>query len=146
MNLEQLKYELTNKTVEELAKIQEECMITIRPCLVALTEKVEIDVSKSFFLFCMSCVGCDKVVSVNEYNLIRHFIKINVTQNEVQKYVDDLLKTNALVNFSKELVCLVHQVSNDGYEEIIKFAMCFLLSDEFNDEKQAFLESIAIIN
>ena len=54
MDLEQIKSELSNKTVEELAKIQEECMLTIRPCLVALTEKVEIDVSKSFFLFCMS--------------------------------------------------------------------------------------------
>lgn len=146
MDLEQIKSELSNKTIEELAKTQEECMLTIRPCLVALTEKVEIDVSKSFFLFCMSCVGCDKVVSINEYNLIKHFIKVDVTQNDVQQYVDELLNTNALINFSKELVSLVRQVSNEGYEEIIKFAVCFLLSDEFNDDKQAFLESIANIN
>lgn len=145
MNFNVLKEELTNKNIEELMDIQQVSLLTIRPCLVALSKNANVDVNKSFFLFCMSCVGCDKIVSLNEYQLIKKFINIDVTISQVQAYVNELLN-NRLLDFAYELVTSINNISNEGKEELIRFACCFLVSDEFNQEKEAFLNKLISVH
>ena len=142
MDYKLFQEKIKDSSIDELMNIQQECLLTIRPSLVAISKKVEIDINKSFFLFCMSCVICDNFVSDNEYLLIKKFIKINVSKSEVQDYATELNKDNHLLDFSKELVNLVGQVTKEGKEELIKFAICFLCADGLSEEKNNFLNQL----
>ena len=145
MDYNLLKEQLATKSVEELMEIQQEALLTIRPCLVALNKSANVDVNKGFFLFCMACVGCDKKVDENEYQLIKKFININVTISQVQEYVNELLN-NKLLDFAYELTTSIKNISNEGKEELIRFACCFLISDKFNQDKEEFLNKLINIH
>ena len=47
MNYNLLKEQLATKSVEELMDIQQEALLTIRPCLVALNKSANVDVNNS---------------------------------------------------------------------------------------------------
>ncbi len=145
MDYNLLKEQLATKSVKELIDIQQETLLTIRPCLVALNKSANVDVNKGFFLFCMACVGCDKKVDENEYQLIKKFININVTISQVQEYVNELLN-NKLLDFAYELTTSIKNISNEGKEELIRFACCFLISDKFNQDKEEFLNKLINIH
>ena len=55
MDYKLLLKDLLEKNIEELDEIQKTSLFTITPCLVALSKNTNLDVNKSFFLFCMSC-------------------------------------------------------------------------------------------
>ena len=93
----------------------------------------------------MSCLGCDKIVTPNEYTLMKKFISVNASIEEVQHYVNELLDVN-LLNFTYELVKSVSSVSNEGKEELIRFACCFLVADNLNQEKEDFLNKLIDIH
>ena len=137
--------ELSYKTIEELKEIQQTSFLTIRPCLIALSQNANINISKSFFLFCMACVGCDKVVTPNEYQLIKKFININPSIEEVQDYVNELLNKR-LIDFAYELTKSITSISNEGKEELIRFAACFLVADDLNDDKEDFYNKLIDIH
>jgi hypothetical protein len=145
MDYKLLLKDLLEKNIEELDEIQKTSLFTITPCLVALSKNTNLDVNKSFFLFCMSCLGCDKIVTPNEYTLMKKFISVNASIEEVQHYVNELLDVN-LLNFTYELVKSVSSVSNEGKEELIRFASCFLVADNLNQEKEDFLNKLIDIH
>ena len=145
MDYKLLLKDLLEKDIKELGEIQQTALLTIRPCLVALSKNTNLDVNKSFFLFCMSCLGGDKVVTLNEYTLMKKFINVNPSKEEVQSYVNELLNTN-LLSFAYELVKAVANISSEGKEELIRFACCFLVADKLNQEKEDFLNKLINIH
>ena len=57
-----------------------------------------------------------------------------------------ILLNNKLLDFAYELTTSIKNISNEGKEELIRFACCFLISDKFNQDKEEFLNKLINIH
>jgi hypothetical protein len=145
MKYQEFVEEYLKKDISELQEIQEVCLYSLKTSLNKLSENMDFDPSKAYFIYMMLCVGCDKVCDEKEYELLHKFINPNVTLKMVNDYLPEFLATENAMTFVREMVLAIKSMSEVAYEEMMKIALCFLCANkDFSEEKKTFIETIQI--
>lgn len=145
MKYQELVEEYLKKDLFELHNIQEVCLYSLKSSLNKLSENMNFDPSKAYFIYMMLCVGCDKVCDDKEYELLHKFINPNVTIKMVNDFLPEFLASDNSLTFVREIILAVKSMSEVAYEEMIKIALCFVCANkDFSEEKKTFIETIMI--
>ena len=145
MNYLEIVKDYLSKSIEELMDEQQTCLYSLKASLSKLSENMQFDPSKAYFIYIMSVVGCDLVCDEKEYELLHKFINPSVTRDMVNNYLPELLFSEKTKSFIQELVFSVKAMSEIAYEEMIKIALAFLCANkDFSKTKEEYIKSIMI--
>lgn len=143
MDLENIFTEFCSKSIDELRIIQKECFITIRAAMQELSNHLDQDVNKIFFMFCLISCVLDGDVDEKEYSLAKEFLASNVTYNAYREYALSITQKDSIISLLLNFISIVGQFSKESIEEFVKFSVCFMAcKGNISDVEKNFIEKL----